>query len=234
MKQAPASYTKRKQKAAGGEHVESRDRWLLSYADLVTLLLALFIVLYAAADHERATKIASAIAAQFSEGGATNAPPASGVLPGADSLVAARAAIDRAFAANSNLRNRARVKTTERGVVVSLTEAGFFAPADASIQQDALKVLDPLAQALIETKAQVRVEGHTDSLQISTARYPSNWELSAARAATVLSHLVELGVPASRLSVAGFAGERPVGDNNTAEGRALNRRVDLVVLQNRE
>jgi chemotaxis protein MotB len=230
MKQDLDSSPKRKRKSADSEPLESRDRWLVSYADLMTLLLALFIVLYAAADHERATKIASAIAAQFSEAGASNAP-ASGVLPAADSLVVARAAIARAFAMSSSLRNRARVKVTERGIVVSLTEAGFFAPADASIREDALAVLDELAQAVRESKAQVRVEGHTDSLPISTARYPSNWELSAARAATVLSHLVDEGVPASRLSVAGFAGERPVGDNATAEGRALNRRVDLVVMR---
>src|ERR1700674_3186829 len=210
MKQASNLYPKRERKGADSAPVESRDRWLLSYADLVTLLLAMFIVLYAAADHERATKIASAIAAQFGEGGAANARAASGVLPGAHSLVAARAAVDRVFAMNSNLRNRARVKVTERGVVISLTEAGFFAPADASIRDDALPLLDALAAALRESATQVRVEGHTDSLPISTARYPSNWELSAARAATVLSHLVEVGVPASRLSVAGFAGERPV------------------------
>jgi chemotaxis protein MotB len=200
----------------------------------MTLLLAMFIILYAAADHERATKIASALAAQFSEGGAVSAPAGTGVLPAADSLLAARAAIDRVFANNSNLRNRARVKVTERGVVVSLTEAGFFAPADASIREDALPLLDALAVALQESSSQLRVEGHTDSSPISTARYPSNWELSAARGATVLSHLVEVGVPASRMSVAGFAGERPVGDNNTTEGRALNRRVDLVVLRSNE
>jgi chemotaxis protein MotB len=234
MKQASHLYPKRKRQSADSDPVESRDRWLISYADLMTLLLAMFIVLYAAADHERATKIASAIAAQFSEGGATNAPAASGVLPGADSLVAARAAIDRAFTMNASLRNRARVKVTERGVVVSLTEAGFFAPADASIREDALPLLDSLAAALRESATQVRVEGHTDSSPISTARYPSNWELSAARAATVLSHLVKVGVPASQLSVAGFAGERPVGDNATPEGRALNRRVDLVVLRSNE
>jgi chemotaxis protein MotB len=221
-------------RSGDGDPIESRDRWLLSYADLMTLLLALFIVLYAAADRERATKIATAMAAQFDSGGVANAPAASGVLPGADSLVAARAAIDRVFITNSSLRDRARVKTNERGVVVSLTEAGFFAPADASIREDALPVLEALAQALRESQAQVRVEGHTDSLPISTARYPSNWELSAARAATVLSHLVEAGVPSSRLSVAGFAGERPVGDNSTAEGRALNRRVDLVILRSNE
>jgi chemotaxis protein MotB len=234
MKPASNRFKKRERKSAESEAVESRERWLISYADLMTLLLALFIVLYAAADHERASKIASAMTSQFSEGGTENAPAASGVLPGADSLVAARTAIDRAFAMNSSLRNRARIKVTDHGIVVSLTEAGFFAPADASIREDALTVLDALGQALQESKAQVRVEGHTDSLPISTARYPSNWELSAARAATVLSHLVKGGVPPSQLSVAGFAGERPVGDNNTADGRALNRRVDLVVFQNRE
>ena len=234
MKQDPNSYPKRERKRGDREPAESRDRWLLSYADLMTLLLAMFIVLYAAADHQRATKIASAIAAQFSEGEGANAPAASGVLPGGDLLVTAQAALAKAFAANANLRNRARINVTERGVVVSLTETGFFAPADASIREDARPVLDALAEALRESTAQLRVEGHTDSLPISTPRFPSNWELSAARAATVLSQLVERGVPASRMSVAGFAGERPVADNSTAEGRALNRRVDLVVLQNRE
>lgn len=234
MQRPSEMYSKRERRGADSAPVESRDRWLLSYADLMTLLLAMFIVLYAAADHERAAKIASALSAQFGDGRAVSAPTGSGVLPAADSLVAARAAIDRVFAINTSLRNRARVKVTERGVVVSLTEAGFFAPADASIREDALPLLDALATALQESATQLRVEGHTDSLPIANARYPSNWELSAARAATVLSHLVKAGVPSSQMSVAGFAGERPVGDNNTAEGRALNRRVDLVVLRSNE
>jgi chemotaxis protein MotB len=234
MQQPSDRYSKPERSGYQSEPVESRDRWLLSYADLMTLLLAMFIVLYAAADHDRATKIASAIAAQFSEGGGVNPPVGSGVLPEADSLVAARVAIDKVFAGNSSLRSRARVKVTDRGVVVSLTEAGFFAPGDASIREDALPLLDALAAALQVSATDLRIEGHTDSLPISTLRYPSNWELSAARAATVLSHLVEAGVPASRMSVAGFAGERPVGDNSTADGRALNRRVDLVVLRSSE
>ncbi len=216
------------------ETAESRDRWLLSYADLVTLLLALFIVLYAAADHERAIRIASAFATEFTQTGTSGGSAVgAGLLPAADSLLA-QAAIERAFAANKNLQERARVTRTDRGLVVSLTEAGFFAPGDASMRSDALPLLNVLADALRESKAGLRVEGHTDSLPISTARYPSNWELSAGRAATVLTCLSERGIPASRLSVAGFAGERPIADNATAEGRALNRRVDLVVLKQSE
>lgn len=217
------------------EPTESRDRWLISYADLVTLLLALFIVLFASADKKRATSIASAMAAQFNEkGGPEVVPAGAGVLPGSESLLAVRAAIDRTFAANKTLRDRAAIRNTERGLVVSLTEAGFFAPGEAEIRSDALPLLDALAETLRQTETPLRVEGHTDSLPIATARYPSNWELSAARATTVLTHLVAQGVPGSKLSIGGYADGRPIADNATADGRALNRRVDLVVLRSKE
>ena len=228
----------RAKRGAAGVRVEpgeSRDRWLISYADLVTLLLALFIVLFASADHKRASTIASALAAQFNgKGDAPTSPASTGVMPGADSLVAVRTAIERTFATNKALRDRAAIRITERGLVVSLTEAGFFAPADADMRGDALPLLAALAEPLRQSDAQLRVEGHTDSLPISTARYPSNWELSAARATTVLTHLEKGGIPTSRLSVAGYADGRPIADNATAEGRAQNRRVDLVVLRGNE
>jgi chemotaxis protein MotB len=102
------------------------------------------------------------------------------------------------------------------------------------VREDAGELLDALADTLRESAqkaAQIRVEGHTDSTPIATARYPSNWELSSARASAVLTRLMSRGVPSSRLALAGYAGERPVADNATAEGRALNRRVDLVVLE---
>lgn len=226
---------KRRRGQVRAETTEARDRWLISYADLVTLLLALFIVLFASSDHKRATAIASVMAAQFDGKGEQAATPAStGVMPGADSLVAVRTAIERTFATNKALRDRAAVRITERGLVVSLTEAGFFAPADAEMRGEALPLLDAIADALRRSDAPLRVEGHTDSLPISTSRYPSNWELSAARATTVLSHLVTRGIPAARLSVAGYAEVRPIADNATPEGRAQNRRVDLVVLRSNE
>ena len=211
-----------------------RDRWLISYADLVTLLFSLFVVLYAAADYDRARAVSEALAGQISGSqlpSAGSMPGGRGVLPGAESLVAARKAVSRAMAENEELRSRARVSNTERGLIISLAEAGFFAPGEATIRDDASDMLDELAETLRGTRTLVRVEGHTDSTPISTARYPSNWELSSARASAVLAQLVARGIESTRLSVAGYASERPVADNSTPEGRALNRRVDLVVLQ---
>lgn len=218
-----------------GEGIEGHDRWLISYADLVTLLFALFVVLYVAADHDRAKRVAQSIVAQI-EGTNTNASTGvtdggNGVLPGTDSLVEARAAVDRAFAANETLRSRARVTNTERGIVISLAEAGFFAASDATVRTDALHLLDSIADTLKETNAPVRVEGHTDSTPIASPRYPSNWELSAARASNVLARLIAREVASARLSLAGYADQRPIADNSTAEGRALNRRVDIVILR---
>ena len=217
--------------AQGGTH---HERWLVSYADLLTLLFALFVILYAAADHDRARAIAQAVATEL--GDTTRSAPAvpgggRGVLPGTDRLVSARQALDRAFASNEALRSRAHIRTTERGIVVSLAEAGFFAPGEAVLREDAVALVDSLADALQGSDAPLRVEGHTDSLPISNARYPSNWELSAGRASAVLARFAARGIPSSRLSVAGYAGERPIADNATAEGRALNRRVDLVILR---
>ncbi len=223
--------------SSSGDH---RDRWLISYADLVTLLFALFVVLYAAADHERARAVAEALAGQVNgaQPSASSASAAAsvidggrGVLPGARALERTRAAIDKTIEANSKLRAYARVLKTESGLVISLAEAGFFAPGEAGVREDAAVMLDALADTLREDNTQLRVEGHTDATPISTARYPSNWELSSARASAVLARLIASGISPSRLSLAGYAGERPVADNATPEGRALNRRVDLVILQ---
>ena len=218
-------------RAAGAGHGstehEHRDRWLLSYADLVTLLLALFIVLFAASDHERAKQIAQSFALQSQDSAAAGG----GVLPGAkDTLAAEQAKIETVLAENPRFAQGAKVRRTEGGFVVSLAEAGFFNSGEADISQEAAPLIDALADRLRESEATIRVEGHTDSTPISTARFPSNWELSAGRATVVLSRLIARGIRPSRLSAAGYGGEQPVADNSSAEGRAQNRRVDLVVL----
>ena len=210
--------------------VEPHERWMISYADLVTLLFALFVVLYAAADHERAGQVAQAVSAAVSNRPATTPLAGAGVLPGGKAVDEARTAMERAFAAHPTLRARARMVGTKDGFTVSLAEAGFFAPGDANVREDARSLVEVIADALRDSPAQLRIEGHTDSTPIATSRYPSNWELSSARASVVLAQFIARGLPPARLSLAGYAGERPIAANVTPEGRALNRRVDLVIL----
>lgn len=211
-----------------------RERWIIPYADLVTLLLALFVVLYAAADRERARAIARAISAQFSDTVPTpeTANTSNGVLPGGATLLKEKAALERAFATNQKLKESVSIKQNEKGIIVSLAEAGFFNSGDAKVREEALSVIDSISDSLKDSNALIRVEGHTDSTPISTPLYPSNWELSSARASAVLARMISRGVEPKRLSVAGYGDINPVGDNNTVEGRALNRRVDIVILNN--
>lgn len=223
---------KKKETPDEHEHYGS-ERWIIPYADLVTLLLALFIVLYAAADRERAAQIAKSISAQFSDTVSRPEPNVgNGVLPGGTSLLEEQTALDTTFASNQKLRERARMSQNEKGIVISLAEAGFFDSGDAKVRDDALPLIDSIADSLQNSRALIRVEGHTDSTPISTPRYPSNWELSSARASAVLAKMISRGVQPSRLSVAGYGDINPVADNNTTEGRALNRRVDIVILKN--
>lgn len=220
-----SNYFPRRRKASEND-AETRDRWLISYADLVTLLLALFVVLYAASDSERARQIARVFDGEMRQANSGG----SGVLPGADSLVSERAKIEAVLSQNQSFQQRAKIRQTEKGVVVSLAEAGVFASGEAEINMEAARLVDALAESLRESEATIRIEGHTDSTPISTARFPSNWELSTARAAAVLSRLISRGVKPARLSAAGYGGEQPVADNSSAEGRAANRRVDVVIL----
>ena len=200
----------------------NRDRWMISYADLVTLLLALFIVLYAASDHGRARQIAAAFAAQNSGG--------NGILPGNPDPDGKDNDTGKMLADNPVLMQKAKIQQTSRGLIVSISEAGFFAAGDASISPEAGRVLTALTDSLKNNGTPVRIEGHTDSTPISNSRFSSNWELSTARASAVLQKLIENGFPPDKLSAAGYGGFQPVADNSTPEGRAQNRRVDIVIL----
>ncbi|MBK6587733.1 MAG: OmpA family protein [Acidobacteria bacterium] len=200
----------------------NRDRWLVSYADLVTLLLALFIVMYAASDKERASKIV--------EGMSTMSTGGNGILPGNATEKTDREKFEEALMANPVLLQKAKMRQTKDGLVISLSEAGFFAPGEAVIDTQADSVIATIAESVKGAPAKIRIEGHTDSTPISNARYPSNWELSTARAASVLMRLTEKGIEPERLSAAGYGGFQPVADNATPEGRAQNRRVDVVII----
>lgn len=204
------------------EENHARDRWLISYADLVTLLLALFIVLYAASDKDRAQRIAESFSVADVSG--------EGILDGTKSPENEDDQVKRILIENPVLMQKTKMQQTKYGLIVSLSEAGFFAAGDAAVSQEADDVIGVIADSLRSGSKAVRIEGHTDSTPISTAKYPSNWELSTARASSVLARLIERGISPDRLSAAGYAGFQPVQDNATAEGRAQNRRVDIVIL----
>ncbi len=213
----------RNQKTRTSLEEETKDRWLISYADLVTLLLALFIVMYAASDKKRAAEIVEGFDGQTVSG--------KGILPGVKTLETHDKSDPLNLLENPVLIEKTTIRKTKRGVIVSLSEAGFFASGNASVDKKAEDVISLLAKSINNSDSLIRIEGHTDSAPISTSRYSSNWELSTARASSVLRKLIEAGINPKRLSAAGYGGFQPIAKNETVEGRAQNRRVDIVIVK---
>ena len=233
--------------AASAHAVPSQDRWLISYADLLTLLFAVFVVLFAFTRQSKQSihTVSSAIHSGFEAlsasppEGPLEAPTGSGVLAAtpAKDLAAARfdtAELSRQLQAvlgDSITRHEIVMQQTPDGLVISLRELGFFNSGEARLLPGAAEKLENTAKILMQHGLELRVEGHSDDQPIHNASFESNWELSTARAMSVLSILVEdAGFPQNKISVAGYGAYRPVGSNATPEGRRINRRVDLVVV----
>ena len=212
----------------------SQDRWLISYADFITLLFAFFVVLFATGQSDKRKKVELAVSIQsaFSEMGLFQPHSKSPLtlLPvgstQASMLVkqhiqqAVRPEIDRGVIG---------LRDSPLGLVISLQEVGFFESGAAGIRPTALPVLSRIADLLPDTP--LRIEGHTDNVPIHTAQFASNWELSSSRASSIARLLLlHPNVRAEQMSVAGYAEFHPAASNATAEGRARNRRVDLVLL----
>ena len=237
----------------------SHDRWLVSYADFITLLFGFFVVLYAfaKADQKKQMEISESIDSAFRSMGifadttrrpAKNTNSASGtdqaVMPmnivmGEDVLAPAQVKEDldhvrrelEQTLSNQVAQHTVSIKMGRDGLVISLREAGFFNSGSATPRPESLGTLRQIATSLGRTHYDLRIEGHTDNIPIHTAEFDSNWELSSARATHIARLFLDLRViPADRLSAAGYAEFHPVASNATAEGRANNRRVDLVVL----
>jgi chemotaxis protein MotB len=197
------------------------DRWLVSYADLVTILLACFATTYAAARATEPVTISPAAAHAIRDGDAASAarPASSSLRDVVAPVVAASASNAIAFADDA------------RGVVISLPESASFAAGRATLAGPARTFLLNLAEALRATNALVRIEGHTDDVPVTGGRYESNWELSTARASAVVAFLVhDASFAPERLSSAGYAEFHPRAANDSPEGRARNRRVDVVLI----
>ena len=240
------------------QHI-NHERWLVSYADFITLLFAFFVVLYAfsKADQKKQVEITESVDTAFrslglfsesarrpSPGAASSSGAEKSVMPmnivmGEDVLSPARVKSDldrihRELAQTLSSQvatHTVSIHMGRDGLVISLREAGFFASGSASPKIETMPTLSKIAALIGKTPYDLRVEGHTDNVPIHTAEFDSNWELSSARATRITRLFLEMkALPADRISAAGYAEFHPVGSNDTAEGRAENRRVDLVVL----
>ncbi len=231
---------------AGAVAGPSHDRWLVSYADFMTLLFAFFVVLFASSRHNNQGlhKVAGSIRDGFSSMSAY--APGKSTEPDLPSPPPARAARSTVSAeldvpqlqkqlqdvlGDSIAKHEIVVEQRPEGLVISLRELGFFNSAQANLMPGAAEKITRTARILMQHHLDVRVEGHSDDQPIRSAAFHSNWELSSARAMTVLELLVhEGGLDPSRVSLSAFGPYRSLASNATPEGRRQNRRVDLVVL----
>jgi chemotaxis protein MotB len=230
----------------------SQDRWLVSYADFITLLFGFFVVLYAfaRADQKKQQQIPGAINSAFhamgifpglakDTGSAQVGASTTGIVTGEQVRLPAEVKqdlerIQRELSQSLSGEMAARtvsITMSRKGLVISLHEAGFFGSGSAVPKPEAMKTLRQIAVSLGEAPFDLCVEGHTDNVPIHNAAFDSNWELSAARATNIARLFLEWhSLPPERLSAAGYGEFHPVAGNDTAEGRAKNRRVDLVVV----
>jgi chemotaxis protein MotB len=230
----------------------SHDRWLVSYADFITLLFAFFVVLYSTAqvDRKKVSQLSAAIQVAFQQLGAhptttspipvpveiNQAAPATGLPPDEEfpDLASLRKELGQILGPQIS-RGEVTLRTGRDGLVVSLKEAGFFGSGSAGVKAAAEPAFSRLARLLAEGEYTIRIEGHTDNLRIHNAQYSSNWELSTARSTEMIRLLVvRYGLDPGRLSASGYGEYHPIASNRTPDGRALNRRVDLVVLGKHE
>ena len=247
------------------ESHESHDRWLVSYADFITLLFAFFVVMFASsqADKSRARQVSESVKGALEKGGVRSvvreilggtvddkgkgnammrgaggeakqkAPPPQNIPPKPTTVIELAPSMQYL---TKNLEaeikdGKIELKLTPRGLVISLREASFFPSGGDEIIPASHVTLNKIGHLLSTLPNPVLLEGHTDSIPIHTARFRSNWELSAARSIAMLEFLTDqLDLPRERFGIGGYADTHPIASNDTPTGRAENRRVDVVIL----
>lgn len=233
------------------EEHENHERWLVSYADMVTLLMVFFIVLFAMSTLD--VNKYRAIAESFSEaigGGPTevipisadaepqipqptpgpSASPDSATDPESQKSPEDIAEELKAEIAAAGLSNDVKVTTDERGVVLLLTNSLLFTPGRADILPAGRRTLERLSPLIAQRDKPLVIEGHTDNVPISNSQYLSNWELSTGRSTNVLRFLLLQGIDPKRLTASGYADTHPLATNSTVEGREENRRVEIILV----
>jgi len=235
---------------------ENHERWLVSYADFITLLFAFFVVMFASSqkDNVRAREVSEAIQEALQKGAV--APEFAWILGGPNASGQAhshtlekapqkQAPVERpeisdlrksmtllSAQLSEDIRHGVvQLKLERRGLVISLKAASFFPSGEDSIDPSRYPTIAKVAAVLNQLPNPLRLEGHTDSLPIRTSRFRSNWELSAARSIAMLRLLSDkFDVNRDRMAIVGYAETLALHSNDTEEGRAANRRVDIVVL----
>jgi chemotaxis protein MotB len=215
------------------------DRWLVSYADLVTLLLAFFTTLYAASnlDPSKVTPLSASLHDAFAIEAV--AAPSDGrpapvqVVARQHTLQDIKLTLEKQLA-DEVVKHDADVSVDPRGLVVSLPDDAAFPVGSTDVSPAALGMIGKISETVRSVPNPIRIEGHTDDVPISTTRYGSNWELSTARASAVVAYLIqEVGVAPERMSAAGYGEFHPRVANDSPENRAKNRRIDIVILEAR-
>ncbi|MFN7993842.1 MAG: flagellar motor protein MotB [Bryobacteraceae bacterium] len=241
------------------EHA-NHERWLVSYADFITLLFAFFVVMFASSqtDKAKAQQVSDSVKTALEKGGFTAAvrevlggtvddkgkgnalmkgpggarqstkepPPDTRVADLLPSLTYLSAELKEEIKLG-----KIEVRLEQRGLVISLPQATFFPSGEDSIDPSTYATVEKIAATIKGLPNPVRLEGHTDSVPIHTVRFQSNWELSSARGIAMLKLLnTQFEIPMKRMAIAGYADTAPTASNETPEGRARNRRVDIVIL----
>ena len=243
----------------------NHERWLVSYADFITLLFAFFVVMFASSqtDKAKARAISDSVSQALDKGGVQamvhevlggtvdekgsgnaqmkgpggsqqkNAPNVQPSQPQDQELLPKMQFLTAKLDAEIKA-GKLEIRHEERGLVISMNEAAFFPSGDDTIDPKSYTMVETIARLFRESPNPIRLEGHTDSRPIHTDRFHNNWELSAARGIAMLDLLnTRYGIPHERLAVVGYADTVPKASNDTEEGRAKNRRVDLVILNQR-
>jgi chemotaxis protein MotB len=255
------------------EEEENNERWLVSYADFITLLFAFFTTLYAIStvDAQKMGKMVYSMQQSFDatvfEGGSKSLSLSQGsggegssssnklisnikipdeikikeailsksatagkTISSKKDLYRLKRSIDTLLGSEA-LKGSVRTRIDPRGLVISLGEGGFFDSGSEIIKPDGRILLDTIATSLVSLGNLIRIEGHTDSDPISNSKFSSNWELSGRRASEIVRYLIEkFGFNPQLLSTGGYAEFKPMSSNDTEEGKARNRRVDIVIL----
>ncbi|KPU44698.1 motility protein B [Oxobacter pfennigii] len=228
------------------EKKEISQEWLTTYSDMMTLLLTFFVLLYSFSiiDTIKFRKLSSSLASALNNSGADmfevyetsgDVPvigeevPGSDVLPNQNGNAMYNAVTE--FVNDNNLGEYVTIKESARGIIIEFKDRILFDTGRAEIKNEGVPVLMKITELIGNMPNDIIIEGHTDNVPISTAQFPSNWELSSARALRVMWYLTEnRGLDPKRFSVQAFGEYNPIAGNDTPEGRAQNRRVNILIL----